>query len=207
MPATRDNASPNNPYNTFTLEGSHKRCTSSKNAHGVGVGVCVVWCAWAPISVLFLSLWGSSRGILVVFLKAGTLKYVRLEFSGPPISKAAGASHDSPRAQTCTFQGDGASKTPPKFHEWTPKRGRKNEIWGGKKKRAKIWAVRRRGSGGAVGGTAQILNTHTPATQHHTTQHTQHNTTHTTQHTEHTTQHTTQHKHQNRSGWPEAALA
>ena len=31
--------------------------------------------------VLFFPLWGSSRGILVVFLKAGTLKCARLEFS------------------------------------------------------------------------------------------------------------------------------
>ena len=31
--------------------------------------------------------------------------------------KTAGASHDSPRAHTCTFQGP--SKTPPKFHERT----------------------------------------------------------------------------------------
>ena len=34
------------------------------------------------IFVLFLSLWGSSRGILVVFVKTGTLKCARLEFSG-----------------------------------------------------------------------------------------------------------------------------
>ena len=31
-----------------------------------------------PIFALFLSLWGSSRGNLVVFLKAGTLKCARL---------------------------------------------------------------------------------------------------------------------------------
>ena len=38
----------------------------------------------------------------------------------------AGASHDSPRAQTCTFEGPGL-QTPPKFNETTPK-GRKNAI-------------------------------------------------------------------------------
>ena len=38
MPATRDNASSNNSYNTFTLEGSHKRYTSSKNAHNCSPG-------------------------------------------------------------------------------------------------------------------------------------------------------------------------
>ena len=32
--------------------------------------------------VLLFPLWGSSRGILVVFLKAGALKCARLEFSG-----------------------------------------------------------------------------------------------------------------------------
>ena len=35
-----------------------------------------------PPFSFFLSLWGSSRGILVVFLKAGALKCACLEFSG-----------------------------------------------------------------------------------------------------------------------------
>ena len=43
---------------------------------------------------------------------------------------AAGVSHDSPRAQTCTFHGPGASKTP-QFHERTPRERRKNENCGG----------------------------------------------------------------------------
>ena len=33
-----------------------------------------------------------------------------------PASEAAGVSHDSTRAQTCTLQGSGASNTPPKFN-------------------------------------------------------------------------------------------
>ena len=38
--------------------------------------------------------------------------------------------------QTCTFQGPGASKTPPKFHEETPKRGKKErKLWRKKKAR------------------------------------------------------------------------
>ena len=36
--------------------------------------------------------------------------------TGPP-----GLAHDSPRLQTCTFEGSRASKTPPKFHEKTPR--------------------------------------------------------------------------------------
>ena len=44
--------------------------------------------------------------------------------------KAAGVSHDSPRAQTCTFEGPGASETPPKFHEKTPRQRQKNRKWG-----------------------------------------------------------------------------
>ena len=54
--------------------------------------------------VLSFPLWGSFRGILVVFLKTGTLKCARLEFSGcrvrAPAARsggAAGVSHDSPR--------------------------------------------------------------------------------------------------------------
>ena len=82
---------------------------------------------------LFLSLWVSSRGILVVFSKAGTLKCARLEFSG------------------CR---------------------RKNENCGGRgKKRAKFWAVRRRGvrrrGGGGVlaqGGPGESKPTTTTTT-------------------------------------------
>ena len=36
----------------------------------------------APIFALFVSLWGSSRGFLVVFGSAGAVKCARLEFSG-----------------------------------------------------------------------------------------------------------------------------
>ena len=51
------------------------------------------------------------------------------------VPKAAGASHDSLRAQPCTFQ------TPPKFHERTPKREeRKKIVAGERKKSAKFWA-------------------------------------------------------------------
>ena len=51
-------------------------------------------------------------------------------------SLSAGVSHDSPRAQTCTVEGPGASKTPTKFHKKTP-RERKSGNGGerGKKKR------------------------------------------------------------------------
>ena len=45
------------------------------------------------------------------------------------------------KLQTCTFQGPGASKTPPKFHERTPKREKKErKLWRGGKKSAKFWA-------------------------------------------------------------------
>ena len=64
----------------------------------------------ATISLFSVSLWVSSRGILVVFEASRALKCARLEFSGcrvrAPAARsggAAGVSHDSPRAQTCTF--------------------------------------------------------------------------------------------------------
>ena len=58
---------------------------------------------------------------------------------------AAGVSHDSPRAQTCTFERP-VFKTPPKFNEKTPREEEKNEFFGGRgKKRAKFWAVQGKG--------------------------------------------------------------
>ena len=48
---------------------------------------------------------------------------------------AAGVSHDSPRAQMCTFQGPGLSKTPTKFHERTPRERKKNENCGGRREK------------------------------------------------------------------------
>ena len=48
-------------------------------------------------------------------------------FFPSPAPKAA--SHDSPRAQTCTLEGPSASKTPPKFHEKTPREREKERKW------------------------------------------------------------------------------
>ena len=98
--------------------------------------------------VLSVSLWVSYRGILVVFLKLGTLKCARLEFSGCCVKRVAPKPpgfHTT--AQTCTFQGP-AFKNTPKFNERTPKRGRKSENCGGRgeNKNAKFWEVRRRGA-------------------------------------------------------------
>ena len=49
---------------------------------------------------------------------------------------AAGVSHDSPRAQTCTFEGPGLQK-----HQQNSTKGPQRER---RMKRAKFWAVRRR---------------------------------------------------------------
>ena len=54
--------------------------------------------------VLFFPLWGSSRGILVLFLKAGALKcalgVLWLSCASPGGPEAVGVSHHSLRAQT-----------------------------------------------------------------------------------------------------------
>ena len=59
----------------------------------------------------FLPSSGSSSGVR----SAGSLKCARLEFSSCHVnrrrSKAASVSHDSPRAQTCTFEGLGLKNT------------------------------------------------------------------------------------------------
>ena len=61
--------------------------------------------------------------------------------------KAAGVSHDSPRAQTCTFTGPGLQGRCRGFGEKTPRDREKERKWGrGEgKKSAKFRAVRRRG--------------------------------------------------------------
>ena len=63
----------------------------------------------SEISLFLLSLWGSSLGILVVFLKARALKCARLEFSGCHVKPggfgAARASHDNPRTPNVHIQG------------------------------------------------------------------------------------------------------
>ena len=113
-----------------------------------------------------------------------------------PKHKAAGASHDSPRAQTCTFQGPGIQKHHQNSTKGPLREGTKErKMWWESKKRAKFWAVRRR----AVRKRAvrrrrvwwKVGRTH--KTQH--TAHTAHNTLHTRQHSrQHKTTHkTTQH--------------
>ena len=103
-------------------------------------------------------------------------------------------------------------QTPPKFHERTPKREKKErQLWREREKNAKFWAVRRRGSGGEgvrqrgarpnLGRTDENLehtpHRHTPHNTHHTTNtpHTTHLTQHTphNKHTSHNTPNTTQH--------------
>ena len=59
-----------------------------------------------------------------------------------------GVLHDSPRAQTCTFQGSGASETPPKFHERTPQEGKKRTKWSRERKKERKFG---RSSGGREG--------------------------------------------------------
>ena len=89
------------------------------------------------------SLLGSFRGILVVFEAAGALKCARLEFSGcrvrAPAARSGGAvgvSHDSPRAQMCTFQGSGLQKHQQNSTKGPQERERRMKIvaGGGKKK-------------------------------------------------------------------------
>ena len=81
-------------------------------------------------------------------MKTGKLKCARLEFSGCRVRApaawsggAAGVSHDSPRAQTCTFEGPGLQKHHQNSTGRHPEREEKNEFCGGRgKKSAKLWA-------------------------------------------------------------------
>ena len=65
---------------------------------------------------------------------------------GPPADpKAAGVSHDSPRAQTFTFDGDFKNTTKIQRKDPQETEERMKIVAGEGKKRAKLWAVRRRG--------------------------------------------------------------
>ena len=99
-------------------------------------------------------------------------------------------SHDSPRAQMCTFQGSGLQKHHQNSTKRTPREGENNKNCGGRgkncggrgEKRAKFW-VRRRGSGGGALNTPTAHTTTTTTTQKHSTQQHTNTQTHNTQHT------------------------
>ena len=127
---------------------------------------CSLFSPLPPHFVLFLSLslWGSSRWILVVFLKAGTLKCTRL---------------GSPNVQIWVHP---TLQTPPKFHEKTPReRQKERKWWREREKKRNVGrsggrGVGRRGvqrveSGGAPKSWThpRKIWTHTAPT-HHTTQ-------------------------------------
>ena len=63
------------------------------------------------------------------------------------ILAGAGVSHDDAESPNVYFGWLRPSKTPPKFNEKTPRESTKSEILGGgrKKKRARFWAVQRKG--------------------------------------------------------------
>ena len=68
---------------------------------------------------------------------------------------AAGVSHDNQRAQTCTLEHPGLQKHHQNSTRRPPRERRKNGITGGReKKRAKFWAVQRKG-GPAEGGPGE----------------------------------------------------
>ena len=105
-----------------------------------------------------------SGGLLVEIwwcLKTRTLKRARLEFSGcrvqAPAARsggAAGVSHDSPRAQTCTFEGTGLQK----HHQNSTKRPpQRMKFSVGEKNKSEILGVsgERRSGGGVSGGESQ----------------------------------------------------
>ena len=79
----------------------------------------------APIFALFVSLWVSSRGILVVFLKGPSNVHgwvLRLSCETPAASWPPGLHMTARELLSRTFKGSTtAFQTPPKFHEKTPR--------------------------------------------------------------------------------------
>ena len=83
-----------------------------------------------------------SRGILVVTLKCARLFWLSCEAPAARSGGVAGVSHDSPRAQTCTFE-RGLQKTPPKFNEKTSQRAkRERNFWREREKKKSEFLVR-----------------------------------------------------------------
>ena len=97
---------------------------------GRGQNFALFFPSLAPIFALFLSLWGSSRGILVVFEAPGpsTVHVCALGF------------------QTCTFEFPSLQKHHQREDHQREKRAKMEA--GEEKKRAKFWEVRGRGSCG-----------------------------------------------------------
>ena len=95
----------------------------------------------------------SSDGEQNYFIRITNIKWSRqwhrcshLEFSGCCVKWSRRVSHDSPRAEMCTFEGPGASNTHQNPRENSQRRQQKERNGGGeRKKRAKFWAVQRRG--------------------------------------------------------------
>ena len=100
-----------------------------------------------PNSLFFASLWASSRGFLVVFGSSGAVKCARLEFSGCSRRPQPGFhTTDTPRAQTCTFEGPSLHKHNQNSTRRHTVRDKKSEMVTGEgKKKSEILAVRRRG--------------------------------------------------------------
>ena len=103
----------------------------------------------SPATIFFLSslCWGSSRGILVFLKRRGRQMCM---FSGCRVKPRRPPSRrgftQQPENSKCAHFRDPALQTPPKFHERTPKREKERKLWRErKKKKAKFWAVRRRG--------------------------------------------------------------
>ena len=135
---------------------------------------------------LFVSLWVSFRGILVVFETLGPSN-VR----SPRGPKTVGVSHDSPRAQTCTFRVPVFKNTTKNQREDTQRETRRAKMWAGEGKKKRNFG-RRCGWSSAGGSSARVRprgnrwvqqhNNNTTTTHNNTQQHptTPNNTQHTT---------------------------
>ena len=163
----------------------------------------------------FLFSWGSFRAILVVCLKRrgaqmctfGSSLVVVCERRRPGLVGPPGFHSDSPRAQTCSFEGLGLQNTT-KIQREDTQRGKKrtNFAAGEGKKERNFWAVQGKGGlgkGGSRGTEHDQTETVKPTPTPHSTQHT-HTQIHTNTH-KYTQLHTQTHtntQHKSNSVWP-----
>ena len=107
----------------------------------------------ATVFILFSLSFGLFRGILVVFEAPGpsnvrvwSSRVVVCEPRRPGLVGPPGFHTTARELQTCTFEGPGLQKHHQNSTKKTKREGKKNKNCGGRgKKRAKFWAVRRRG--------------------------------------------------------------
>ena len=127
------------PIPTWPIHGSGVRVPWWGPKGGGGPKFRAFFHSPAPSYALFVSLWVSARGILVVFSKAGTIKRARLEFSGCRVKLRRPRSRQgffttAREPKSAHLKGPGLRKHHQNSTRRQPEREKKNEMGEGEGK-------------------------------------------------------------------------